>query len=96
MIACTLLPCRINNQRQRRTLLDLGIQNRLALVSGSTYGIGRAIAEALLAEGARVIINGRSEANVKETVSALSHKGSTSSSQPATWSSSACSGGQPW
>ena len=36
--------------------MDLGIANKLALVTGSTLGIGRAIAEALLAEGARVIV----------------------------------------
>ncbi|MBI4206185.1 MAG: SDR family oxidoreductase [Betaproteobacteria bacterium] len=55
--------------------MDLGIQNRLALVSGSTYGIGRATAEALLREGARVIINGRSESAVKEAAAALSQDG---------------------
>jgi NAD(P)-dependent dehydrogenase (short-subunit alcohol dehydrogenase family) len=55
--------------------LDLGIADRLALVSGSTYGIGRAIAEALLQEGARVIINGRSESSVKKAVVELSPHG---------------------
>ena len=34
-------------------------QDKLALVSGSTAGIGYAIAETLAAEGARVIVNGR-------------------------------------
>ena len=52
--------------------MDLGIEDRLALVSGSTYGIGRAIANALLQEGARVIINGRSETAVKAAAAALS------------------------
>ena len=37
--------------------MDLGIENKLALVTGSTLGIGRAIAGALLAEGTRVIVN---------------------------------------
>lgn len=55
--------------------MDLGIADRLALVSGSTYGIGRAVAEALLEEGARIIINGRSETAVKKTVAALSPRG---------------------
>ena len=52
--------------------MDLGIKGRLALVTGSTMGIGRAIAETLAAEGARVIVNGRNETTVKATVAALS------------------------
>src|SRR5687768_10048648 len=55
--------------------MDLGIKGKLALVTGSTMGIGRATAEALAAEGARVVVNGRKEAAVKETVAALSRHG---------------------
>ena len=40
--------------------MDLKLANKWALVTGSTAGIGRAIATTLSAEGARVIINGRS------------------------------------
>jgi NAD(P)-dependent dehydrogenase (short-subunit alcohol dehydrogenase family) len=39
--------------------MDMQLTNRLALISGSTAGIGYAIAEALAREGARVIVNGR-------------------------------------
>ena len=39
--------------------MDLKLNRKLALVSGSTAGIGHAIASALAAEGARVIVNGR-------------------------------------
>lgn len=39
--------------------MDLGIEGRTAIVCGSTRGLGRACAEALLAEGCRVIVNGR-------------------------------------
>jgi NAD(P)-dependent dehydrogenase (short-subunit alcohol dehydrogenase family) len=42
----------------------LGLQGKIAVVSGSTAGIGLAIAVALAAEGARVIINGRTEERV--------------------------------
>lgn len=51
--------------------MDLQLNNRLALVSGSTAGIGYSIAEALLREGARVIVNGRSQAAVDAAVTKL-------------------------
>lgn len=44
--------------------MDLQLNNRLSLVTGSTAGIGYAIAAALAAEGARVIVNGRSQESV--------------------------------
>jgi NAD(P)-dependent dehydrogenase (short-subunit alcohol dehydrogenase family) len=44
--------------------MDLQLQNKTALVTGSTKGIGLAIATSLAREGVRVIINGRSEATV--------------------------------
>src|SRR5258708_413264 len=43
------------------TRMNLELTNKTALVSGSTKGIGFAIASQLAAEGARVIVNGRSE-----------------------------------
>jgi NAD(P)-dependent dehydrogenase (short-subunit alcohol dehydrogenase family) len=44
--------------------MDLQLAGKLALVSGSTAGIGFAIANALAREGARVIVNGRSDERV--------------------------------
>ena len=51
--------------------MDLKLDGRLSLVSGSTAGIGYAIAEALAAEGARVIINGRQQASVDKAIASL-------------------------
>src|SRR2546422_4489619 len=46
--------------------MDLKLPDKTALVSGSTKGIGFAIATGLAREGARVIVNGRSEKSVAE------------------------------
>lgn len=55
--------------------MHLGIQGRLALVTGSTAGIGYAIAKGLLEEGVRVVINGRTQARVERAVAALRSNG---------------------
>jgi NAD(P)-dependent dehydrogenase (short-subunit alcohol dehydrogenase family) len=44
--------------------MNLGLQGKVAVVSGSTAGIGLAIATALAAEGAKVVVNGRTQARV--------------------------------
>ena len=51
--------------------MNLKIENKLALVTGSTKGIGLAIATSLAREGARVIVNGRTEASVATAVAAI-------------------------
>jgi NAD(P)-dependent dehydrogenase (short-subunit alcohol dehydrogenase family) len=51
--------------------MNLHLQNKLALVTGSTKGIGHAIAVALAAEGARVIVNGRTQTSVDDAIARL-------------------------
>ncbi len=51
--------------------MDLGLENKIALVSGATAGLGFAAAQALLAEGARVVICGRDDGRLQTAVKAL-------------------------
>jgi NAD(P)-dependent dehydrogenase (short-subunit alcohol dehydrogenase family) len=51
--------------------MDLGLQGKRALVTGSTAGIGYAIARGLAAEGARVVITGRTQASVDGALARL-------------------------
>lgn len=51
--------------------MDLQLTDSLSLVTGSTAGIGKAIAARLLREGARVVVNGRSEAGVEKALAEL-------------------------
>ncbi len=48
--------------------MDLQLRGKRALVSGSTAGIGLAIAKALAREGASVIVNGRTQARVDTAI----------------------------
>jgi NAD(P)-dependent dehydrogenase (short-subunit alcohol dehydrogenase family) len=51
--------------------MELGLTGRTAFVSGSTGGIGHAIASALSSEGVRVVVNGRDRARVDAAVDRL-------------------------
>lgn len=51
--------------------MDLHLNGKRALVSGSTAGIGHAIAHRLAAEGARVIVNGRTQDGVDRAVAEI-------------------------
>ncbi len=55
--------------------MDLGLEGRVALVMGASRGIGRAIAAALVREGARVAISSRSEEQLRETAAELAAAG---------------------
>jgi len=54
--------------------MELNLSGKTALVSASTSGIGYAIAVQLLEDGARVIVNGRSETTVTHAVAALTER----------------------
>lgn len=51
--------------------MDLGIKGRVAVVCGSSQGLGRAVAEALADEGARVVVNSRSPEKLAATRRAI-------------------------
>ena len=44
--------------------MDLGLHDRVYIVTGGTRGLGRATAEALIVDGARVVVSSRSDDNV--------------------------------
>lgn len=51
--------------------MNLGIEGRTAIVCASSKGLGRACAEALAAEGCRVVVNGRDAARLDRTASEI-------------------------
>jgi 3-oxoacyl-[acyl-carrier protein] reductase len=55
--------------------MDLGLSGRVALVTGASQGIGRAIAAALSAEGARVAIASRSRERIEAAAGELGATG---------------------
>lgn len=55
--------------------MDLGLAGKRALITGSTKGLGRAIAETLVAEGASVAIGSRTAEDVEAAVAEMSANG---------------------
>ncbi|GAB2483471.1 Rossmann-fold NAD(P)-binding domain-containing protein [Jatrophihabitans fulvus] len=57
--------------------MDLGIDGKVAVVSGGSKGLGRAVATELAAEGARVVVSARGAEALAETVDAITAAGGT-------------------
>jgi 3-oxoacyl-[acyl-carrier protein] reductase len=55
--------------------MDLGLKGKVALIGGSSQGLGFAVAESLLAEGAAVVICGRNQDNLAKAEQRLSSVG---------------------
>lgn len=51
--------------------MDLGLDGRVYIVTGGTRGLGHAVAQALVAEGARVVLSGRSDESTHDAAAAL-------------------------
>ncbi|MGB8352440.1 MAG: SDR family NAD(P)-dependent oxidoreductase [Chthoniobacteraceae bacterium] len=62
--------------------MDLQLEGKKALVSGSSAGIGFAIAQALAREGASVIVNGREAVRTKVAAKMISDNGATAKVYP--------------
>ncbi len=54
--------------------MDLGLHNKRAIVTGSSRGLGYAVARLLAKEGCRVIINSRDESKIKAAAMAISRE----------------------
>ncbi|MBW2232822.1 MAG: SDR family oxidoreductase [Deltaproteobacteria bacterium] len=56
--------------------MDLGVHNATAVITGGSKGMGRASAEHLAKEGARIAVFARTSATLDETIEALEQMGS--------------------
>ena len=57
--------------------MDLGLKGKVAVVTGSSKGIGRAIAEALAREGVQVVINSRNAKELETVAAEMRRAGAT-------------------
>jgi 3-oxoacyl-[acyl-carrier protein] reductase len=56
--------------------MDLGLAGRVYVITGGARGLGRATADVLVAEGARVLLSGRTEESLADAVAALGDRAS--------------------
>jgi 3-oxoacyl-[acyl-carrier protein] reductase len=55
--------------------MDLGLADRVFIITGGARGLGRATAEVLVAEGARVVLSGRTEESLDSAAAVLGRDG---------------------
>jgi NAD(P)-dependent dehydrogenase (short-subunit alcohol dehydrogenase family) len=75
ILVCRFIPIADYDRRERcvalEDIVDLNLTNKVALVTGSTAGIGFATARALAIEGAHVYVNGRTQQRVDAAMAAI-------------------------
>jgi NAD(P)-dependent dehydrogenase (short-subunit alcohol dehydrogenase family) len=76
-----ILTSRTQGERDRGFVGD-ALAGKVVVITGSTRGIGRCMAEACAAEGATVVVSSRAATAVDETVEALAATGATVSGIP--------------
>src|ERR1700709_1887974 len=64
-------PCRVSGVRDRRQAMKIDLSGKIAIVTGSTEGIGFAVAKGLAEAGATVVVNGRTGPKVDAAVAPL-------------------------
>ena len=64
-----LKPCGFNSNGSQRLFSTAHLQGKVAIVTASTQGIGKAIAQRLAKDGAKVMISSRKEKNVVDALS---------------------------